>query len=72
MICVTKSTTVRVSKNTLEMLERFREKMKVRTLDVAIRLLIVRQRKRMIDEAFGLDRGRIKPFSEEDRGEDRS
>lgn len=72
MRCVTKSTTVRVSKNTLEMLERFREKMKVRTLDVAIRLLIVRQRKRMIDEAFGLDRGRIKPFSEEDRGEDRS
>ena len=61
-----------MSKNTLEMLERFREKMKVRTLDVAIRLLIVRQRKRMIDEAFGLDRGRIKPFSEEDRGEDRS
>ena len=71
-MCVTKSTTVRVSKNTLEMLERLREKMKVRTLDLAIRLLIVRQRKRMIDEAFGLDRGRIKPFSEEDRGEDRS
>lgn len=69
---VTKSTTVRVSKNTLKMLERLREKMQVGTLDKAIRLLIVRQRKRMIAEAFGVDKGRIKPFSEEDRGEDRN
>ncbi len=69
---VVKSTTVRVSKNTLGMLERLREKMQVGTLDEAIRLLIRRQRKMLIDEAFGLDRRRIKPFSEEDRGEDRS
>lgn len=69
---VAKSTTVRVSKNTLGMLERLREKMQVGTLDEAIRLLIRRQRKMLIDEAFGLDRRRIKPFSEEDRGEDRS
>jgi len=40
------------SKNTLEMLERLREKMKVGTLDKAIRLLIVRQRKMMIDEVL--------------------
>ncbi len=65
---VAKSTTVRVSKNTLGMLERLREKMQVGTLDEAIRLLIRRQRKMLIDEAFGLDRRRIKPFSEEDRG----
>lgn len=69
---VTKSTTVRVSKNTLKMLERLCEKMQVGTLDKAIRLLIVRHRKIMIDEAFGVDKGRIKPFSEEDRGEDRN
>ena len=69
---VTKSTTVRVSRNTLEMLERLRERMKAGTLDEAIKLLIVRQRKITIVQAFGLDRGRIKPFSEEDRGEDRN
>ena len=69
---VTKSTTVRVAKNTLEMLERLRERMEARTLDDAIRLLIMRQRKITIDQAFGLDKGRIKPFSEEDRGEDRN
>lgn len=69
---MTKSTTVRVAKNTLEMLERLRERMEARTLDDAIRLLIMRQRKITIDQAFGLDKGRIKPFSEEDRGEDRN
>ena len=69
---MTKSTTVRVSRNTLEMLERLRERMEARTLDETIKLLIVRQRKITIVQAFGLDRGRIKPFSEEDRGEDRS
>lgn len=68
---MTKSTTVRVSKNTLEMLERLRERMEAGTLDDAIKLLIMRQRKITIDQAFGLDKGRIKPFSEEDRGEDR-
>jgi len=65
------STTVRVSKTTLEMLERVRNKMKAKTLDEAIRLSIIRERKMKIDEAFGLDRGIVKPFSEEDRGEDR-
>jgi len=69
---VTKSTTVRVSRNTLEMLERLRERMEAGTLDETIKLLIVRQRKITIVQAFGLDRGRIKPFSEEDRGEDRN
>jgi hypothetical protein len=54
------------------MLERLRERMEAGTLDEAIKLLIVRQRKITIVQAFGLDRGRIKPFSEEDRGEDRS
>jgi hypothetical protein len=66
------STTVRVSKTTLQMLERMRKKMNAKTLDEAIRLFIVRWRKMKIDEAFGLDKGRIKPFSEEDRGEDRN
>lgn len=66
------TTTVRVSRNTLEMLESLRDKLKLGSLDEAIRVLVLRQRKIMIHEAFGLDRGRIKPFAEEDRGEDRS
>lgn len=69
---MTETTTVRVSKTTLEMLEKLRDKMKARTLDEAIRLFIAGERKMKIDETFGLDKGRIKPFSEEDRGEDRN
>ena len=72
MVSVSESTTVRVSKTTLEMLERLRNKMNAKTLDEAIRLFVVRGRKMKIDEAFGLDKGRVKPFSEEDRGEDRN
>jgi len=63
---------MRVSKATLEMLERLKEKFKVGSLDEAIQALIRQQRKAAIDKAFGLDKDRIKPFTEEDRGEDRS
>lgn len=69
---MSKSTTVRVSKTTLEMLERLRNKMNAKTLDEAIRLFIARGRRMKIDEAFGLDKEKIKPFSEEDRGENRN
>jgi len=65
-------TTVRVSRDTLRMLEKFKDKLKAESLDETIRILIMRQRKVVIDEIFGLDRGRLKPFTEEDRGEDRS
>lgn len=65
-------TTMRVSKATLEMLERFKEKFEVGSLDEAIQALIRQHRKAAIDKAFGLDKDRIKPFTEEDRGEDRS
>lgn len=65
-------TTMRVSKATLEMLERLKEKFEVGSLDEAIQALIRQQRKAAIDKAFGLDKDRIKPFTEEDRGEDRS
>ncbi|MFQ6094763.1 MAG: VapB-type antitoxin [Candidatus Bathyarchaeia archaeon] len=65
-------TTVRVSRSTLKMLERLRDKLKAGSFDEAIRLLVMRQRKMILDEVFGLDRDRITPFTEEDRGEDRS
>ena len=69
---MSESTTVRVSKTTRETLESLRKRMNAKSLDEAIRLLIARERRMKIDEAFGLDRGRITAFSEEDRGEDRN
>lgn len=69
---MSKITTVRVSRSTLEMLERLRNKLEVGSLDETIQALITRYRRMMIDRAFGLDKGRMKPFAEDDRGEDHS
>lgn len=66
---MTNTTTIRVSKTTLKMLEKLRERLGAKTLDEAIRLFIIQQRRQRLSEAFGVDRGRIKPFIEEDRGE---
>jgi hypothetical protein len=66
---VSEATTIRVSKTTLKMLERLRRKLGAQTLDETIRLFIAQQRKKKLEEVFGVDKGKIKPFSEEDRGE---
>jgi len=72
VMVLSEATTVRVSRNTLEMLERLRDRFKVGSLDEAIQALIRQQRKMLVAEVFGLDKDQIKPFIEEDRGEDRS
>jgi predicted RNA binding protein with dsRBD fold (UPF0201 family) len=69
---MSETTTIRVSKSTLKMLERLRQKLRAQTLDETIRLFITWQRRQKLDEAFGVDKGKIKPFSEEDRGENRN
>jgi len=63
------TTTIRVSKTTLKMLEKLRQKLGVQTLDETIRLFIAQQRKQKLSQIFGIDKGKIKPFTEEDRGE---
>ena len=68
---MTETTTIRVSKKTAETLECLREKLNAESLDEAIQSLIKKQRKAILEKSFGVDRDRIKPFSEEDRGEDR-
>jgi len=69
---LSEATTVRVSRNTLEMLERLRKKFKVGSLDEAIQALIRQRRRMVVNRAFGVDKNRIRPFTEEDRGEDRN
>jgi len=70
-LALNETTTIRVSKATAEALERLREKLNAESLDEAIRSLVKKQRKNVLEKAFSIDRDRIKPFSEEDRGEDR-
>jgi predicted CopG family antitoxin len=65
------TTTIRVSKKTAEALEHLREKLNAESLDEAIQSLVKKQRKAVLEKAFSIDRDWIKPFSEEDRGEDR-
>jgi superfamily I DNA and RNA helicase len=69
---MTETTTIRVSKKTAETLEHLREKLNAENLDQTIQLLVKKQRKAVLDRAFGIARNRIKPFTEEDRGEDRN
>ncbi|MEM3699860.1 MAG: VapB-type antitoxin [Candidatus Bathyarchaeia archaeon] len=69
---MSEATTIRVSKSTLKMLERLRRKLGAQTLDETIRLFIAQQRRQRLSEVFGIDKGKIKSFTEEDRGENSS
>jgi hypothetical protein len=66
------STTIRVSKKTVETLEHLREKLNAQNLDETIQLLVKKQRKATLDKAFGVAKNQIKPFTEDDSGEDRN
>jgi len=63
--------TVKVSRKTLLELEKLRKELNAKSLDHAIRALLKRYRVRALREALGSDKGRIRPFTEDDRGEDR-
>ncbi|HIE23609.1 MAG TPA: VapB-type antitoxin [Candidatus Korarchaeota archaeon] len=64
--------TIKVSKATLAELEALKEAMNAKSLEEVIRWFLKERRKRLLEEVFGVDRDRVKPFTEEDRGEDRS
>lgn len=66
------STTVKVSKDTAKKLAVLQHRLRKATLDETIQTLVVRHRKELIEESFGADRGKLRTFSERDRGEDRS
>jgi predicted CopG family antitoxin len=63
--------TIKVSRSTLAELEALRETMKAKSVEEVIRRFLAERRQRMLEEVFGMDKGRVKPFTEEDRGEDR-
>lgn len=66
------STTIKVSKRTLRQLEELKRKKAAGSLEQVITLLLQANRRRILSQVFGADQGRVKPFTEEDRGEDRS
>jgi hypothetical protein len=66
------STTVKVSKDTARELAALQKGMHAKTLEETIRMLVVRHRRELLDEAFGADAGKVTSFTEDDRDEDRS
>lgn len=66
------STTVKVSKATARKLASLQRSLRTRSLEETIQALIKKHRQDLLDEVFGADRGKIKAFNEEDRGEDRN
>ena len=63
--------TIKVSRSTLKELEDLRRAMKAKSIEEVIKRFLIERRRRTLEEIFGIDRGRIRAFSEEDRGEDR-
>ncbi|MHA1589062.1 MAG: hypothetical protein ACTSVA_00470 [Candidatus Njordarchaeales archaeon] len=60
------STTVLVKKDTIKLLEKAKRILKLRSYDEVIRVA-VEKLLNIPDDMFGIDRGRISPFSEGDR-----
>jgi len=65
------TTTIKVSRRTLEMLRFYRDRLGVHSYDEVIQVLLREYRRKLIDQYFGIDKDRISSFTEEDRLEDR-
>ena len=66
-----KITTIRVKKDTLTRLKEIKEQISARSIEEVILYLIKFYREKTLEEIFGIDKGRLTPFTEDDRLEDR-
>jgi hypothetical protein len=66
------STTVKVSKNTARELAALQHGIHAKTIEETIKILVKKHRRDLLEESFGVDRGKLGSFTEKDRGEDRS
>jgi hypothetical protein len=60
-------TTMRVSRETLDELERLQRILKTKTADETLRAIMRVKRKELVDGAYGALRRKISPFTEADR-----
>jgi len=44
--------------------------MKARSVEEVIKRFLAERRRRILEEVFGVDKGKLRPFMEEDCGED--
>jgi len=64
------ATTIEIKHETQRLLERLKRELNARSYDEALRK-VLKERLDIIDSMFGVDKGRISQFEEEDRMEDR-
>ena len=64
-------TSIRVRRDTLEMLKAYKERIGVDSFDEAILQLLKNHRRFLADKYYGIDKGKISRFTEEDRLESR-
>ncbi len=62
--------TIQVKEETYRSLEKLKKKMKAKSFDEVIKKLILRELG-LPEDMFGVDQGKISPFTEKDRMEDR-
>ena len=65
------STTIKVEENVIRDLKTLKKKLGVRSINKVIEHLIKEYKSKNLEQAFGVDRGKITGFTEEDRLEDR-
>ncbi|ADX82134.1 VapB-type antitoxin [Sulfolobus islandicus] len=64
--------TIKVSENTLNMLKKLKEENNFSSIDETIAYLLKLYREEKLRRLFGVDKGRITPFSKDDRIEARN
>lgn len=64
------ATTIEIKRETQRLLERLKREFNARSYDEAIRK-VLKERLGIIDSMFGVDKGKVSRFEEEDRMEDR-
>jgi hypothetical protein len=64
--------TIKVSESTLKILKKLKEENNFSSIDETIQYLIKMYREEKLKTVFGIDKGKITPFTRDDRIEDRN
>ncbi|MEJ2772083.1 MULTISPECIES: VapB-type antitoxin [unclassified Stygiolobus] len=64
--------TIKVSESTLKILKKLKEENNFSSIDDTIQYLIKMYREEKLKTVFGIDKGKITPFTRDDRIEDRN
>jgi predicted CopG family antitoxin len=64
--------TIKVSESTLKILKKIKEENNFSSIDDTIQYLIKKYREEKLKTVFGIDKGKITPFTRDDRIEDRN